>query len=325
MLNDLRDEIPDIVANYPVGQLELDRLVAQWTAADPASIVVGNGAAELIKVLGQHLIEKMTIPVPSFNEYENVLRPEQIDRVALDPVTFELDLDAFAESARRAGSNVAVLVTPNNPTALSIDRQAVLQLARRLAEHGCRLIVDESFIEFSRAGRTASVEGDVDNHPNLVVIKSMSKVFGIAGLRIGYLLTADRRFAATVRADLPIWNLNGMAESFLRRVGRYRSEFAASCEVVRDTSQELYRVLRELPGLAPLRPDANFVFCKITAPGLTGPALARRLYVEHGILIKDCASKTMPQADRYIRIASRTAAENQRLIDALSQLGLDGS
>jgi histidinol-phosphate/aromatic aminotransferase/cobyric acid decarboxylase-like protein/NDP-sugar pyrophosphorylase family protein len=229
MLNDLRDEVPDIVANYPVGQLELDRLVAQWTAADPASIVVGNGAAELIKVLGQHLIEKMTIPVPSFNEYENVLRPEQIDRVALDPVTFELDLDAFAESARRAGSNVAVLVTPNNPTALSINRQAVLQLARRLAEHGCRLIVDESFIEFSRAGRTASVEGDVDNHPNLVVIKSMSKVFGIAGLRIGYLLTADRRFAATVRAHLPIWNLNGMAESFLRQVGRYRWRWLEGC------------------------------------------------------------------------------------------------
>jgi histidinol-phosphate/aromatic aminotransferase/cobyric acid decarboxylase-like protein/NDP-sugar pyrophosphorylase family protein len=322
MLNDLRDELPDIVTNYPVGQLELDRLVAQWTATHPASIVVGNGAAELIKVLGQHFIEKMTIPVPSFNEYENVLRPEQLDRVALDPVTFELDLDAFAESARRAGSNVAVLVTPNNPTALSVDRQAVLELARRLAEHRCLLIVDESFIEFSRAGRTASVEGDVDNHPNLVIIKSMSKVFGIAGLRIGYLLTADRRFAAAVRAHLPIWNLNGIAESFLRRVGRYRSEFAASCEVVRDTCQELYCALRELPSLAPFQPDANFVFCKITAPGLTGPALARRLYVEHRILIKDCASKTMPEADRYLRIASRTAAENRRLVDALSQLGL---
>jgi histidinol-phosphate/aromatic aminotransferase/cobyric acid decarboxylase-like protein/CTP:phosphocholine cytidylyltransferase-like protein len=323
MLNDLRDELPDIVTNYPVGQLELDRLVAQWTATHPASIVVGNGAAELIKVLGQHFIEKMTIPVPSFNEYENVLRPEQVDRVALDPVTLELDLDAFAASARRAGSNVAVLVTPNNPTALSVDRQAVLELARRLAEHRCRLIVDESFIEFSRSGRMASVEGDVDDHPNLVIIKSMSKVFGIAGLRIGYLLTADRRFAADVRAHLPIWNLNGMAESFLRRVGRYRSEFAASCEVVRDTCQELYRALRDLPGLAPFRPDANFVFCKITAPGLTGPALARRLYVEHGILIKDCASKTMPEADRYVRIASRTAADNRRLVDALSQLGLD--
>jgi histidinol-phosphate/aromatic aminotransferase/cobyric acid decarboxylase-like protein len=303
--------------------MEIDRLVAQWTATHPANIVVGNGAAELIKVLGQHFIEKMTIPVPSFNEYENVLRPEQLDRVALDPVTFELDLDAFAESARQAGSDVAVLVTPNNPTALSVDRQAVLELARRLAEHGCRLIVDESFIEFSRAGRSASVEGDVDSHPNLVIIKSMSKVFGIAGLRIGYLLTADQHFAAAVRSHLPIWNLNGMAESFLRQVGRYRSEFAASCEVVRDTCQELYHSLRELPGLAPFRPDANFVFCKITVPGLTGPALARRLYVEHGILIKDCASKTMPEADRYLRIASRTAVENRRLVDALSQLGLD--
>jgi len=323
LLSDLRDELPDIVSNYPVGQLELDRLVAKWTATDPATIVVGNGAAELIKVLGQHFIEKMTIPVPSFNEYENVLRAEQVDRVALDPVTFELDLDAFAESARRAGSNVVVIVTPNNPTALSVDRQAVLKLALRLAEHGCRLIVDESFIEFSRAGRSASVEGDIANHPNLVIIKSMSKVFGIAGLRIGYLLTADRCFAAAVRAHLPIWNLNGVAESFLRRVGRYRSELAASCEVVRDTCQELYRSLRELPGLAPFRPDANFVFCKITAPGPTGPALVRRLYVEHSILIKDCASKTMPEADRYLRIASRTGAENRRLVDALSQLGLD--
>ena len=325
LLSDLHDELPEVIANYPIGQQGLDRLVAQWTATDPAGIVVGNGAAELIKVLGEHFVEKMTIPVPSFNEYENVLRSGQLDRVALDPVTFDLDLDAFAESARRAGSNVAVLVTPNNPTALSVDRQAVLELAHRLAGHGCRLIVDESFVEFSRAARAASVEGDVDVHPNLVIIKSMSKVFGIAGLRIGYLLTADHSFAAAVRSHLPIWNLNGFAESFLRHVGRYRSEFAASCEVVRDTCQELYRALREVPGLAPFRPDANFVFCKITAPVLTGKALARRLYVEHSILIKDCSSKTMAEADRYVRIASRTPDENRRLVDALSQLGLDQS
>jgi len=325
MLKDLREELPDVLANYPVGQLELDRLVALWTATDPANIVVGNGAAELIKVLGEHFVEKMTIPVPSFNEYENVLQPEQLDRVALDPVTFELDPDAFAESARKAGSNVAVLITPNNPTALSVDRQVVLDLARSLAEHQCRLIVDESFIEFSRAGRSASVEGDIGSHPNLVIIKSMSKVFGIAGLRIGYLLTADRRFAAAVRAHLPIWNLNGVAESFLRRVGRYRNEFAASCEAMRDATRDLYRSLRELPGLAPIRPDANFVFCKITEPGPTGPALARELYAEHGILIKDCASKTMPEADRYLRIASRTTAENRLLVDALSRLGLGRS
>ena len=150
----------------------------------------------------------------------------------------------------------------------------------------------------------------------------MSKVFGIAGLRIGYLLTADLGFAAGVRAQLPIWNINGFAESFLRRVGSYRREFAVSCEMVRDTCQDFYRA-RELPGCTPSGPTRNFVFCKITASGLTGPALARALYVEHGILIKDCAAKTMPESDRYLRIASRTAAENRRLVAALAQLVVD--
>ena len=93
-----------------------------------------------------------------------------------------------------------------------------------------------------------------------------------------------------------------------------------SCEIVRDTCQDFYGALRELPGLTAFRPDANFVFCKITVPGLTGPDLARELYVKHSILIKDCATKTMPEADRYLRIASRTAAENGRLVEALSQL-----
>lgn len=320
LLADLQGELSDAMANYPVGQLEVDRLVAQWTGSAATGIVVGNGAAELIKVIGRNLGGTLTIPVPSFNEYENVLRPDQVERVALDPVTFELDLDSFCDAARRSGSEAAVLVTPNNPTALSIPRADVLEVARRLATHGCRLIVDESFIEFSREGRAASVEPDVAEHPNLVVMKSMSKVFGIPGLRIGYLLTADHAFAAEVRGGLPIWNLNGTAESFLRRVGRYRTEFVASCEQVRDTCQDLYRQLLTVPGLAPLRPDANFVFCRISTAGVTGPQLARRLYVEYGILIKDCATKTMPEADRWLRIASRTTQENERLVAALTRL-----
>ncbi len=325
LLDHLHAELPELVTNYPVGQAEFDRLVAQWVGAPSDNIVTGNGGAELIRVLGEHVIEKMTIAVPSFNEYENALRPDQLDRVALDPETFDLDIDVFAESARRAGSNVAILVSPNNPTARSVSRGDILELNDRLSAHGCRLIVDESFIEFSRAGRSASVEGDVVGRPNLAVLKSMSKVFGIAGLRLGYLLTDDREFAAAVRSHLPIWNMNGFAESFLRQLGRYRTEFEASCELVRATCQDFYADLLEVPGLAPLQPDANFVFCKLTTAGCTGPAVARRLYIEHGILIKDCASKSMPEADRYLRIASRTKDENRRLVNALCQMQLDQS
>ena len=138
---------------------------------------MANGAAELIKILGNQFVQRLTIPTPSFNEYEEVIAPDGLNRFPLEPATFELDIDAFAESTIRFGSDTAVIVTPNNPTAISVPRDEVLRLARRLETQNCRLIVDESFIEFSRAGAAGSVEEMVGSIANLVVIKSMSKVF----------------------------------------------------------------------------------------------------------------------------------------------------
>ena len=320
MLDGFQDHLREIVTNYPVAQPELARLVANWTGADPNDLAVANGAAELIKILGQQFAPRLTISTPSFNEYEEVVPPGNLNRVPLEAPGFELDIDGFAKSAIEWGSEIAVVVTPNNPTAVSVSREDVLELARRLEPSGCRLVVDESFIEFSRAGLEGSVEGMIGAHPNLVVLKSMSKVFGIAGLRLGYLLSADREFVQAVRRGLPIWNVNGLAEEFLRTVGRYRREFAESCDVTRETFLDLYEQLRALPGIEPVMPDANFVLCKLVAPAANGPDTARRLYVEHNMLIKDCAAKSMPDADRYLRIASRTVDENRRMVEALASI-----
>lgn len=320
MFDVFQDNLREIVTNYPVAQTQLARLVADWNGANPDHLAVANGAAELIKILGNQFARRLTIPTPSFNEYEEVIDPVGLNRFPLDPVTFELDIDAFAESVIRWKSDTAVVVTPNNPTAVSILPDDVLKLARLLGAEDCRLIVDESFIEFSRAGVAGSVEHMIEAYPRLVVIKSMSKVFGIAGLRLGYMLSADREFIKSVRGCLPIWNINGLAEEFLRTVGRYRSEFSASCEQTRVTCHKLYVDLLALPGVRPIEPDANFVLCKLLEPSVTGPGLARRLYVEHNILVKDCAAKSMPEADRYLRIASRTQAENRQLVEALAAL-----
>ncbi len=320
MFDVFQANLREIVTNYPVAQSQLARLVADWTGADPEHLAVANGAAELIKVIGNQFAQRLTIPTPSFNEYEEVIAEDRLNRFPLDPMTFELDVDAFAESAIRWKSDAAVIVTPNNPTAVSVSSDDVLRLACRLQERDCRLFVDESFIEFSRAGTAASVETMVEAHPNLVVIKSMSKVFGIAGLRLGYLLSADREFIDAVRGCLPIWNINGLAEEFLRTVGRYRKEFSESCDMTRAACYELYVDLRSLAGIEPIEPDANFVLCKLVGSSVTGPEIARRLYVEHNILIKDCAAKSMPEADRYLRIASRTLDENHRLVQALAAL-----
>ncbi|MEZ4502975.1 MAG: aminotransferase class I/II-fold pyridoxal phosphate-dependent enzyme [Dehalococcoidia bacterium] len=317
MLDGFRSELGDIVTNYPVGQRELARLVGDWTGADPDRLAVANGAAELIKVLGNGFAARMTIPTPSFNEYEAVIPPDQLNRVPLEAGSFDLDVGAFAEAAIAFGSDTAVIVTPNNPTARSVPRDEVLRLARLLEEHGCRLIVDESFVEFSRAGMASSVEDAIEDHPNLAVIKSMSKVFGIAGLRLGYLLSADARLVEAVRGALPIWNVNGLAEAFLRSAGRYRREFEESCDLTRDHTRGLFEQLEAMNGLEPLEPDANFILCRLDDAQPSGPDFARRLYVEHGILVKDCAAKSMPDADRYLRIASRTPEENARLVEAM--------
>ena len=320
MMAAFREDLREIVTNYPVGQAVLARLVADWTGARADHLVVANGAAELIKIMGNGLVGNLTIPTPSFNEYEEVIPPDRLNRMPLDQATFDLDIDAFASLAIARASDTAVIVSPNNPTARSVPRDDLLRVACRLDDHGCRLIVDESFVEFSRAGREGSVESMVATHPNLAVLKSMSKVFGIAGLRIGYLLSADRDFVHAVRDRLPIWNVNGLAETFLRSIGRYRSEFVESCDLTRAASHDLYQRLLALPGLEPIEPDANFVLCKLTGPSVNGPEFVRRLYIEHKILIKDCAAKSMAEADRYLRIASRTPTENDRLVRALETL-----
>ena len=325
MLDGFRHDLAKIVTHYPVGQQEIIRLLSTWIGADPDHLVVANGGAELIKILGDIDVGPMTIPVPGFNEYENVFAPEQLNRFALDPETFELDIEAFGDSAIASQSKVALIVTPNNPTALSVSRSDLLQLARRLEAHGCKLIVDESFVEFSHVGPAASVESAITDHPNLVVLKSMSKVLGIAGIRLGYLLTADADFLELFRTRIPIWNINGLAEAFLRSIGGYRDEFVLSCDLVRKTCRDFYEQLSMVAGLEPIEPDANFVFCKITTPGVTGAELAREIYVDHGILIKDCTNKSMPNADAYLRIASRTSADNLRLVRALAESRLAAS
>jgi histidinol-phosphate/aromatic aminotransferase/cobyric acid decarboxylase-like protein/CTP:phosphocholine cytidylyltransferase-like protein len=319
MLKGFRHDLSNIVTHYPVGQQEIIQLLSTWVGVNPDHLVVANGGSELIKILGESCVKRMTIPVPSFNEYENVLRPEQLNRFPLDSETFELDINAFGDSAIESQSDVALIVTPNNPTSISVPRADLLKLARRLEPHNCKLIVDESFIEFSRLGRASSIEPQIVEHPNLVVLKSMSKVLGIAGIRLGYLLTSDTEFLERFRQKIPIWNINGLAEAFLRSIESYRDEFVASCDLVRQTCQDFHQQLSLIEGLEPIEPDANFVFCKITTPGLTGAQLARELYVNHGILIKDCTSKSMPNADVYLRIASRTPEDNQRLVKSITK------
>ncbi len=320
MLAQFEANMRDIVTSYPVGQNELARLVGEWTGAPADNVVVANGASELIKILGRSLASSITIPVPSFNEYENVVEAANLNRFPLDQSTFDLDVDSFAESAIAAGSQAAIVVTPNNPTSTSVAVDDLARLAGRLHQHGISLVVDESFIDFSRSGLANSIQPLLDEYPNTLLLKSMSKVFGVAGLRLGYVISSNQAFVSQLRAELPIWNINGFAEEFLRAAGRYRTEFEDSCEMVKQDRDELYEMLHEVPGIQPIRPDANFVLFKLEHSCMSGPGLVRWLFEHHNTLVKDCGGKSMQDGDQYIRVASRTPVENRKLVEALKRL-----
>jgi len=308
--------IYQLVMNYPIAQKELADLVGDLIAQPPERIVVGNGAAELIKIIAG-MGRKLVVSVPSFNEYANAGAAGDVIEFALDPPSFQLDVDKFAAEAMRCRARLAVVVTPNNPTSLLVPKAQLVRLVKMLADKDCMLIVDESFIDFVGSSDQETLEKEIDRYPNLAILKSMSKVYGICGVRLGYLLTANHDFARRVRKGLPIWNINGFAEEFLRLAPQYRQEFIDSCSRVRDDRDCFYQELRSIKGLVPLKPDANFVFCRLPDQAACGPEVTRRLFVEHNIYIKHCQGKTLQESDRYVRMASRTQPENSRLVEAL--------
>lgn len=316
----LKNHINDLVLNYPAGQDTMAGLIGTLIHQPTQRLVVGNGASELINIIAGRLCRQLILPVPSFNEYANAAPRDNIVEFDLTPPSFQLDVDAYAETIIQCGADVAIVVTPNNPTSLAVSKPDLLRLLDKLTKHDCMLLVDESFIDFTKDADLVTLQNDIDTYQNLAIIKSMSKSYGIGGLRIGYLLTANSTFAEAVRKETHIWNINSLAEAFLRLAPRYRHEFAKSCRRVRADCDALYEKLCTIPDLTAYRPDANFVFCRLPDHAPSGPDVTQRLFIEHNMYVKHCAGKTLPDAHRYLRIASRTAPENRRFVEALRRV-----
>ncbi len=316
----LKDNIHNLTLNYPMAQDALAELVGDIICQPAERIVVGNGAAEIIKILSGSLAKKIIVPVPSFNEYANAAPKGRAVEFPLEFPSFQLNVDKFADEAIKVGADMAVVVTPNNPTSMLVPKADLIRLAEKLSPSKCMLIIDESFLDFADKKKQISLEQDIAKYPNMAILKSMSKAYGICGLRIGYMLTANADFAKAVRKGIHIWNINGFAEEFLRILPQYKQDFEDSCEIVKADRDVFYKKLCTIDGMTVFKPDANYIYCRLPDGALSGPEVTKRLFIKYNIYIKDSVGKTQPNADRYIRIASRTQEENNTLIDALTDV-----
>jgi len=320
-VNRLSMDLPRLINNYPSGASRLSNLLSRWyfdNEFNEKNITVGNGASEFIRIINRNIIKNVTIPVPTFNEYED-LSEERINRFPLEEEDdFILDSEEFVKSAKKSGSNFAVIINPNNPTS-SITKKSELEYIMDNLRHLDGIIVDESFLDFAGDRNVYSVQSLIDEYPNLIVLRSLSKEFGVPGLRIGYILTSNFDINSKIRFNLPIWNINSIAERFIELLPRYREDYEQSLVKITSDREKFYSGLKKNDTIKPFKPYGNFVFCKTRNKSLNSQNLCAELFKKYNIFIKDCSNKASLNQE-YIRLSVRTDSDNQILLEALSEI-----
>ena len=316
----LKDELAAsferLLTEYPSGQKVNNLLAAKDFGVKQEYILVGNGAAELIKALTSQMLGKVGIVRPTFEEYPNRLMPEQV--VAYVPQRPDFRYTADDLMAYFEDKNIwsLVLINPDNPTGNYIPYDDCLRLAQWCKEREIVLVIDESFIDFSNEHPTFLNNALLAQNDHLVVVKSISKSYGVPGLRLGVLATSNQSLMMNLRREMSIWNINSFGEFFLQIIGKYEKVYAQAMDAFREERSHFVKALENIPYLRVLPSEANYVLCEVTER-FTPRELAVRLLREYGILIKDCSQKCK---GNYIRLAVRDTDDNNQLIEALKEL-----
>ncbi|MDA9431446.1 pyridoxal phosphate-dependent aminotransferase [Bradyrhizobium sp. CCBAU 51627] len=316
-LDELKEALPRLIACYPSPNVQMLQLLADVVKIPAHNLVICNGVAELIPILLGRLGMRIAVPVPTFNPYETTALPGRLSRFILPPPHFELDVHCYAAFARANCVDAAVVISPNNPTSRIVPYEDLLYLASALRDQQQLLLIDESFIEFSEVGRSASLENHLIEFPNVIVLKSLGKIYGTCGLRIGYAASSNAQTMNEIRAALPAWNVNTFAEFFLSKLPHLAQAAKQSWIRVGSDRDKLYADLRSIDGMRVLKPDANFVFCELPPHFPDGDVIASKLLKERRILIRHNGGKTIQNGKRFLRIASRTEDDNRLLVEAL--------
>ena len=316
LLDEMSHSFARLLTEYPSGLRVNNLLAAKDFGVKQDYILVGNGAAELIKVLSEQMLGKVGVVRPTFEEYPNRMMPEQV-------VVFEAKAPSFSYTADDlmtyfADKNIGslVLINPDNPSGNYISYADCLRLADWCQARDIMLIMDESFIDFSTEHPTFLNNSILEKYDHLVVIKSISKSFGVPGLRLGILATSNAALMTNLRRAVSIWNINSFAEFFLQILGKYEKSYQEAMNTFRRERARMMAALAEVSYLRVLPSEANYVLCEVLHPH-TPRELAVQLLKKHSILIKDCTSKCHAP---YIRLAIRNTKDNNLLIQALKTL-----
>lgn len=318
MKDELRSNFDTLLTEYPSGMGVNSLIAGKCFGVKAKHIVVGNGAAELIKSLMSTMKGRLGVVYPTFEEYPNRLEAERIVRFVPSSEDFHYTVDELMAYFEAHPVENLLLINPDNPSGNYIKYSDLLRLIDWAGTRGCRLVIDESFADFSEEFPENTLLHDdvLERNPHLCVMKSISKSYGVPGLRLGVLASGDEEIISHLKKDVSIWNINSFAEFFLQIYSKYDSDYKRSSAKFIAERERFRTELDAVPFLEVFDSQANYFLCRLTGT-LTSAELAVRLLSDYGILIKDCSTKKGFEGRNYIRIAIRNREDNSRLVKAL--------
>ncbi len=324
MREEIRANFDVLLTQYPSGMAVNSLLAGKCFGISDDYVVVGNGAAELIKSLLGYLETdggKIGVIYPTFEEYPIRLSSDVIEPYLPNNKDCQYSSEDIKVFFKDKDIKALLLINPDNPSGNFIPKIDVLSLADWCAERNIRLVVDESFVDFTDGSRNNSLLDDaiLESHSKLIVIKSISKSYGVPGLRLGILATSDAILVRYIKKDVSIWNINSFAEFYLQIFNKYDLYYKFACENFAAERKRFYSALLSIPYLRIIPSQANYFMCQVIDM-FTSNELTRILLNRFNILIKDCDRKTALEGKNYIRISIRNSFDNDKLVNALESL-----
>lgn len=318
--DEMRANFDTLLTEYPSGMYVNSLIAGKCFGVRQDYIVPGNGAAELIKTLMERLPGRLGVVYPTFEEYPNRCNPQNLEIFVPETESFSYTADDLIAYFSAVKTDNLLLINPDNPSGNYIPFNDVLRLASWAAASGIRMIIDESFVDFASdfPGNTLLKNEILEEYPQMVVVKSISKSFGVPGLRLGILASADKDLVSLIRKDVSIWNLNSFAEFFMQIYSKHETDYMLAAGKFRTERERFWKELQSVPYLRVHPSEANYFLCEVLPP-YTSNDLAVSLLDRHNILIKDCSTKKAFDGRNMIRLAVRGKEDNIRLIVALKQ------
>lgn len=323
MKDEMRANFDTLLTEYPSGMFVNSLLAGKYFGIKQDYVVVGNGAAELIKVvMEQHTGKKVGVMFPTFDEYPNRLKPEQIVPFISHKDDFSYTIDELMDFFGDKNISLLLLINPDNPSGQYIQKKDVLRLADWCKEKGIKLIVDESFVDFTDGYEDNSLlHNDIlEKYPDLMVMKSISKSYGVPGLRLGIFASSNKELIARIKKEVSIWNINSFGEFYMQIYGKYEKDYQRACQFFRQERATFYKELQAIPYLRVIPSQANYFLCEVTGK-YTSAELTQKL-IEQDVIISNCSLKRNmgDSGKQLIRLAVRDRKDDAKLVNILKSL-----